>query len=201
MTIGQALKRAQRDMKIKEATLLLSYVIHKKYTTILAHTDAPISIRSYMRFLHLVRKRKKGVPFAYLTNEKAFFGLDFIVNKHTLIPRPDTEVLIEKVLEELDTKTSPYTLIDVGVGSGCIPIAIQKNVNNALTCIGTDKYKKALRIASKNSIRHNAPIQYIHTNLIKSITHEMIHTKNLIITANLPYIKKEQFKKEPSIKW
>ena len=177
----------------------------------------------------LIAKRNAGVPLAYLTGHKEFYGLDFLVNKHTLIPRPDTEMLVQEVLN----KISPYAgeahgeagegvrimLIDVGTGSGCIPIAIQSQVTSyklQVTSFATDISKQALAIAKKNAKKHNAditflcghllaPIQKLYPDTGQDLACGLYNSTTLqlyshsIITANLPYLTEEQFITEPSI--
>ena len=153
-----------------------------------------------LKFLYSVWRRKHGVPIAYLTGQKEFFGLNFWVNRHTLIPRPETEIMIEKIIEHcVGSKNSP-TIFDIGTGSGCIAITLAKKFSNA-NVFASDVSEGALRVAQKNAKKHNTKIEFKKGSLLlpcisilKSNT-----SKNIIITANLPYLTKKQFNAEKSI--
>ncbi len=197
-----------------EASLLLAHVQNESRENIIAHPEKPVSPFQTWKFLLLCRQRHLGMPIAYLSGHKEFFGLDFLVNKHTLVPRPETETLAEAVAENAMTynltSTTQIVMIDVGTGSGCIPIAIiktlwQKKIKLPLV-IASDISRKALLIAKKNAKRHNVDITFIRGNLlepaIKKLTKKfkILNLKSeIIITANLPYLTAEQFDREPSI--
>ena len=128
-----------------------------------------------------------------------------MVNKNTLVPRPDTEVLVELVLEELDQKkeSDKILLIDVGTGSGCIPISVEKKLNKKnIQTFATDISAKALKIAKQNAQIQNVDITFFQGNLLKPLLKNFsVETKyfSLILTANLPYLTQKQFDEEPSI--
>lgn len=213
MTISQLLKKNYNIIESIDSQLLLAHILKKSREYILTHGDEKISFTAQVRFNRLVTKRKKGIPLAYLTGHKEFFGLDFLVNKHTLVPRPDTEVLVETVVSYIMkhiayNKQTDITLVDIGTGTGCIPIAIQKTIqqcnNVTINTIATDISKKALRIAKQNAKKHNTQITFLHGNLLKPLIKTNLipsqpNTYPLIVTANLPYLTKEQFEQEPSI--
>lgn len=148
-----------------------------------------------------LRLRLKNHPLAYLTKEKAFYNLNFSVNKNTLIPRPESELFIDYLKEK---NLSNYSIIDIGTGSGCLIITLFKNLkpeqkeNTLFT--GLDISKKALKVAKKNNIKYNTVnnIRLLKSNLLdnKKISFK---EKNILI-ANLPYVSKEIYKKEKSIK-
>lgn len=184
-----------------DADLLLSTAAGKTREFILIHPEYKLSLWQKARFFYFLYQYKKGMPIAYLTGHKEFFGLNFIVNRHVLIPRPETELLVEEVLKKIKSQS---TLIDVGTGSGCIPISIlktatQKNIN----AIAIDVSRSALTIAKKNALRHDIKIKFLHGNLLEPILNNKFDasTAPLIITANLPYLTNEQAINEPSIKY
>lgn len=188
-----------------EAKLLLSFVIKKPKEYILAHPEHNISLWQKIKFNYLWKKMQSGIPFAYITGHKEFFNLDFLVNKHTLIPRPDTETIVDEAVNEIKNKENNILLIDVGTGTGCIPISILKifkdlrNLN--ITTIATDISKQALKIAKKNAKKHKVAIKFLHGDLLSPIlqTYKLTGLQALVITANLPYLKEEWWKNEPSI--
>ncbi len=182
-----------------DAELILAHVLKKKREFVITHPEFLVPCFPKFRFQNSVSKRTKGIPLAYLTGHKEFFGLDFLVNKHTLIPRPETEVLIEEALKEIKKNT---TIIDVGTGSGCIPISIIKSLKANSTTYATDISAKALRMARKNAAKHAVEIKFFKGNLLEPIikNYDLLTIgSELIITANLPYLTQKQFDEEVSI--
>lgn len=206
-SIREILQKSQ-SIDSTEAQILLSHMTQQSREFIITHPEKKVDLLNYLKFRRLVNKRKKGVPVAYLTGHKEFFGLDILVNKYTLVPRPETEILVEKVIEEIRNKKleiGEIILIDVGTGSGCIPISILKNINrNNIKAFAIDISKQALKIAQQNASNYNVDINFLQGNLLEPISkfHNSlfrIPNSQIIITANLPYLTQEQFDEEPSI--
>lgn len=181
-------------------------MLKKPREFVIAHPGYKLTWRQKLRFNHYVTQRKRGAPLAYITGHKEFFGLDFIVNRHVLIPRPETEGLVEAVIESgiMDNKLGEkILLIDVGTGSGCIPIAIIKTLKQKnIKTIGIDISKSALKAAKQNAKKHNVDITFLHGNLLGPLllNHISIQSySHLIITANLPYLSESLHASEPSI--
>lgn len=177
--------------KNTEDLILKSLATKKTKEFILAHPEYRLTIWQRLRLFYFQSLRKKGWPMAYIAGHKEFFGLDFLVNHHILIPRPDTEVLVENAIEEIK-RNKKTVLIDIGTGSGCIPIVIGKTlVDMDIEIVATDISKNALKIAHKNAKKHGIKIKFIHSNLLEN--DELLQYINikfpyqLIITANLPY--------------
>lgn len=187
-----------------DGDILLSWSIKKPKEFVLIHPEYKLSLHEMLRFFYASKKYQHGLPIAYITHHKEFFGLDFFVNRHTLIPRPDTELMVEEVIKEIKNSSLDITgswLIDVGTGSGCIPIAIAKNIKE-IKIVATDISTGALKIARKNARTHNVSIEFLHGNLLEPVIKlfkSFPTNSELIITANLPYLTKEQFQNEPSI--
>ncbi|KKS53992.1 MAG: Release factor glutamine methyltransferase, partial [Candidatus Magasanikbacteria bacterium GW2011_GWA2_42_32] len=142
-------------------------------------------------FKKLIARRAKGEPIAYLIGHKEFYGLDFEINKNVLIPRPETELMVEEVVKKIDRLK--IILIDVGTGSGCIPIAILKTIKNTATikCFAIDISPGAIATAKRNAKKHNVKIKFLHGNLLEPMMSQLTQysKKNkIIITANLPYL-------------
>ncbi len=210
-TIKQLLQQARQKIDPLDAELLLAHVLNKPREWILVHTETKITKKQEKRYKQLLVRRANGEPIAYLTGHKEFFGLDFVVNKNVLIPRPDTEILVESVLKQFQNskfKIQNSLLIDVGTGSGCIPIAILKNLQTCtpanLHTIAIDISKPALATARRNANKHKVKIKFLHSNLVEPILKAYslkLKAHNLIITANLPYLTKKQFDNSPTIQF
>jgi len=215
MQIKQVLKWGHEKLLLTsdsarlDAEILLAHVLNQSATFLLTHDDTEIGFFKLWGYKRLIAKRKNGLPIAYLTGHKEFFFLDFEVNKHVLVPRPDTEILVECVIEYIQQLSMINSqlpiLLDVGTGSGCIPISILKNVEG-LTAIATDVSEKALQVAKKNVKKHKlqSRIQLIKSDLLKEVPIFLFKDKEVILTANLPYIPKDlqvnpELKYEPQI--
>ena len=212
--------------------ILLAFSIGKPREFLYSHPEHPVSIIQYLRFRWFIHRYKKGYSVAAITKHKEFYGLDFFVNKHTLIPRPDTELMVAEATGimnyELRIKDTNITYIDVGTGSGCVPIAIlchceerndeaipkfggndngiatprKSGARNDIHVYASDISRAALRVAKKNAKIHGVKINFFHGNLLQPLIHNskfIIHNSNVIITANLPYLTEQQFQSEPSI--
>jgi len=198
MTIEQALKLAIDKLNTKkinlphlEAELLLSEILKKPREFILAHAEKKLTAIQMAKFKCLIFRRLKGEPTAYLTGHKEFYGLKFKVNKNVLIPRPETELMIEEALKLTAHNSRPITIIDVGTGSGCIIITLAKQTAYC-KLLATDISAKALTVAKQNARAHNVhkKIKFLKGDLLYPLIHNSafkIPESELIITANLPY--------------
>ena len=186
----------QADLEILKA-----YTIGRPKEFLFTYPEYKLSILQNIRLRYFVWLYKRGYSVAAIIKHKEFFGLDFFVNRHVLIPRPETELMVENALEEIKKIGQDVTLIDIGTGSGCVPIAILKNINRQINAFATDISRKALKAAKKNAKKQNVKISFLHDNLLEPIlkNRASICTFPLIITANLPYLTEEQFQKEHSI--
>jgi len=187
---------------VLDAELLLAYVLKKDRAYLMAHDDQLLTFWQRQRFKWLVQRRKKAVPLAYLVKNKEFFGLDFEVNRHVLIPRPDTEVMVQAVLDYIQPCD---VLLDVGTGSGCIPTAVLKQMDG-VTAVATELSRSALHVAQRNVKRHGLKnrVMFIHSNLLKNVDVDLFDSRHVILTANLPYVPgdypvNEEAKHEPKM--
>jgi release factor glutamine methyltransferase len=167
-----------------DSELLLSYILLKNRSWILSHIDQPLSFDQLATADALLVKAVSGKPLPYLLGHWEFFGLDFVVTPDVLIPRPETELLVVKAIEWLRSSQKEYQIADVGTGSGCIAVAIAKNIPNC-RIMATDISSRALKIALKNVMKHRVPdqISLVQTNLMDGLTQTFD-----LICANLPYI-------------
>jgi release factor glutamine methyltransferase len=204
-----------------DAEVLLAHVLGQPREFLIAHDTDHVGFFQQLQYKHLVRKRAQNFPASQLMGTKGFFGLDFDVNKHTLIPRPDTEIIVEEVLKLLPlvgggregvTQKENLCIIDIGTGSGCIPISILNEIRKSGSCLpagtvseypdcyATDISNHALKVAKRNAKKHGVHVTFKQGNLLEPFQSEISNLKSqIIITANLPYLTEEQFTTEPSI--
>jgi len=211
-TIKQSLLQAVNKLKKTsespwlDAEVLLAYALKINKTKLYARSEKVLTKNKYQSFQRLIARRLKNEPVAYITHHKEFFGLDFYVDKNVLIPRPETELLIEETLKQSSINKKRLTIVDVGTGSGCIAISIAKNISHFLTTkiYATDISKRALQIARKNAKRHKvfSKIKFLYGNLLKPLPISLFKKKqNFIIVANLPYLTTREWQKTtPEIK-
>jgi len=176
-----------------ETEILLGFAINKSREFLYSHPEYKLSSSQYEKFKKLIARRIKREPIAYIVGHKEFYGLDFIVDKNVLIPRPDTEIIIDEVLKSFDSLRS-LRILDMGTGSGCIAITLKKHLTES-NIIGSDISKKAINIANKNAKKHSTKISFFVSDLFKNIPNKY-HNKLDIIIFNPPYLTKNESKKE-----
>ncbi|MGO4770043.1 peptide chain release factor N(5)-glutamine methyltransferase [Flavobacterium sp. W22_SRS_FK3] len=143
-----------------------------------------------------LKQLKKEVPIQYLLGKTNFYGLDFEVNENVLIPRPETEELVEWIINE-NTKTEKYKklkILDIGTGSGCIAISLAKNLINA-EVYGIDVSKKAIETAKKNAANNNVDVTFMFLDILET---DVLTCNFDIIVSNPPYVRnleKKEIKK------
>jgi len=196
MNIQTAVQKAQLFLKKKniktpvlDSQILMSEAIKKGKEFIIFNFDKKISNKSLEYFTKLIHQRGRGEPIAYLVKKKYFWKYQFFVNRDVLIPRPDTEVLIEEVLKLTKNKDN-LNLLDVGVGSGCILISILKDKKNFYGT-GIDISKKSLDTCKING-KNLGVINRLR--LYKSDIDNFHFRKYDLIISNPPYIKKSKLK-------
>ncbi len=216
MNIRQAISKtdfkllgeAKEDYR-PEAEFCLSFVLKKPREFLFAHPEKKLSFWQSRRYKNLINRIIKNIPLAYLFKEKEFYGLSFFVNKNVLIPRPETELMVEEVLNAIKNCSSEagLFLMDVGTGSGCIIITLAKILKKEFRGIdfnffGLDISAKALKVARKNAKTHGvcSDVGFVKSDLLEGFAHKRKKMEGLtMITANLPYLTKEQIKNSPTI--
>lgn len=183
-----------------DAEVLLAHLLKKDRSYLKTHDEEHVGLIIRWKFSRLAKKRKDGIPLAYLTGEKYFYGLRFVVNKDTLIPRPETELIVDDVIKMAKNNS---LIVDIGTGSGCIPISIATNVQTT-AIIATDISKEALKVAKQNAMNNTASVSFRHGSLAQPVLEDIAqaHKRNqpVIITANLPYLVPDHLS-EPTIKY
>lgn len=213
MKISQVLEQSQEKLKNnikdyqKEALLIASFVLDSPIEKIISQTDKKIKHSKYKKIIELSKKRSQNWPLAYLTGIKSFYNLDFMVNKNTLIPRPESELIIEEIIKNnFNISEQETIIIDIGTGSGCLIISLADILKNkeSISFYAIDISRRALKVAQKNAKKHKSKkdIKFLRGGLLGPVKRKLKNIKkesHIIIIANLPYLTKEEIKKEPSI--
>ena len=172
-----------------DSEILLASVIEKDRKYLILNDDQNIKEKNLIHFQKLINKRSFREPIAYLTNKKHFWNYKFFVTKDTLIPRPDTELIVEQILKLTKSKTK-MKILDIGVGSGCILLTILKERKNFYG-VGVDISKKCLNISKINA--KNLEVSS-RVKFFKSDVDKFDLGKYDLIVSNPPYIKKFDLK-------
>jgi len=181
-----------REKKIKshiiDSELLLASVLDKSREEILINLDQNIEKNKTMKFKNYLKRRSKNEPIAYILGEKEFWSKKFKVTKDTLIPRPETELLVDKLLDIY--KNKKISILDIGTGSGCIILSLLNGLKRS-TGTGIDISKKAILIAKKNAFKFNLQSR---VKLINKSYENIFNTKFDLIVSNPPYIERKDLK-------
>ncbi len=200
---AQLLRRAGVPEPRREAASLLAHVIARDRTFIITHAETTLTPSDIQRFRQYVERRATGEPLQYITGHQEFFSLDFEVTPDVLIPRPETELLVETALDLLsttslhpnnlhpDNKSTTPLICDVGTGSGCIAITILHE-RPATRALGLDISTSALRIAARNALRHrvNERLTLVASDCFAALDPNTAPRFSLII-SNPPYVASE----------
>ena len=179
---------------VLEATLVLGELLNVDKTYIYTHGDTLVSESIVDKFLEMMKRRAKGYPIQYIINRKEFMGLDFYVEEGVLIPRPDTEILVEYVLDYIDKeyKDKPINILDLGIGSGSIALSLAYYNKNA-TVYGVDINDVPLKVAHINRERFKLDNVYLYKgDLFQGIEGLELEERIHIIASNPPYIPKKE---------
>lgn len=171
-----------------DATLLLAEVLDCSRAHVIAHPEKTLNSEQAERYEHFIARRSTGEPVAYLLGRRAFYDREFIVTPSVLIPRPETEHLLEIAIEAAKTRANPV-VVDVGTGSGALAVTLAANVPQAEVC-ATDISLDALEIAARNAREQDAVVSFFQGDLLQPIIERGIKAE--IVMANLPYIATDE---------
>lgn len=197
MNISRALEQATallQDAEIgearREASSLLSFVLGRDATFLIAHPEYTLSDSEEEKYKSYIYRRAKHEPFQYIVRRQEFYGLEFEVSPAVLIPRPETELLVEAAIGHLKLKTNPH-FCEIGVGSGCISVTILHEIPTA-TAIAGDVSEKALALARKNAGRYavDRRIEFRISNVFENLPAGPFDA----ILSNPPYIPEGDIK-------
>ena len=209
MQIKDVIRKGMIDLKVNgiqepnlKARLLMQHILNKPRQYLLVHDTDMLTLRQQVDYFKAIKKLKQGVPLQHITNMQEFMKLNFYVSQDVLIPRPDTEILVEEVIN-IAKKIRAKKILDLCTGSGAIAVSLAKYIEDS-QITATDISEKALRVAKLNAKNNEVEdkITFIKSDLFKEIPKE----KYDIIVSNPPYIRKEEIerldrevKKEPHI--
>ena len=187
----RTLQAAGIEEAILDARLLLEAVCGTDRNDLLVHGEQPVMPQAEEKYLHWIRQRAEHIPLQQLTGEQDFMGLTFSVNEHVLIPRQDTEILVEEVLKELHDR---MRILDMCTGSGCILLSLL-HYSNDCEGLGVDLSAEALEVAGRNVLKVLTPEKAEHAHFLQSDLFEKVEGKFEIIVSNPPYIASAEVEK------
>lgn len=214
MNIQQALISSIKKLRASaspsahlDAEVLLSYILKKPRGYLLAHQEQKLTATQTKKFKSLISRRQKGIPIPYLTNHQEFYSLDFFVDQRVMIPRPETELLIEEVVKHARLiyhklyaiSHKPIIIADIGTGSGCIAVTLVKYLPN-VKIYATDISEKALAVAKINAKKHKVlkRIKFLKGDLLSPLGRLRSLDRNIdILVANLPYLTRDELANVP----
>lgn len=193
MTIRQILNQAKSlEIEYFIVRKLLCYVLNVDEKHLIIHQEEDIENRYLSLYNKYLTELTNGKPLQYITNKQEFMGMEFYVNENVLIPQPDTEILVEQAIENINTYSSKkLDVLDLCTGSGAIAISIKKRCVQNIKMYASDISKKALDVAKKNMLNI---LKTDSITFIKSDMFENINMKFDIIVSNPPYIKRDIIK-------
>ncbi|MCK6566274.1 MAG: peptide chain release factor N(5)-glutamine methyltransferase [Chloroflexi bacterium] len=204
--LTQVIPTLQTDRPDMDAQILLAHVLDCPRSRLIANLHAPLTPPQIESANHTFARLRTGEPLPYILGHWEFFGLDFDITNDVLIPRPETELLVEKAIDWLKASPERKTVADVGTGSGLIATCIAMNVPDA-RILATDISHAALKIAKHNAekfhVHHN--IEFVECDLLPQSSIVNRQSKIDLICANLPYIPTQTlkglpiFRREPTI--
>ncbi|TAE64667.1 MAG: peptide chain release factor N(5)-glutamine methyltransferase [Flavobacteriia bacterium] len=186
------LQTIQEEAEIESFFFILTEFLHNlKRMDVSLHPDFEITESYVKKWQTIISELKTEKPIQYITGEAWFYGLRFEVNENTLIPRPETEELVEWIVKGLKEKGKEQRVLDIGTGSGCIPIALKKEIPNAAV-FAIDISEKALEMARKNALDNQVEVNFIQQDILQSSTLQLSKSSNLlfdVIVSNPPYVR------------
>jgi release factor glutamine methyltransferase len=193
--LNNALKQLEKrsEFPLLEIQVLLAHVINKPREWLISHPDEPLSDTQVQAANEQLTRLLNGVPLPYITGRQAFFGLDFVVSPDVLIPRPETEQLVEECIQWLEEHPTKRKMVDVGTGSGVIAVTLADHFDD-LEVTAMDISDQALEIARQNAeqFRVDQKIVFLKNDLLDNCKKRFD-----LIAANLPYIPTETLKTLP----
>lgn len=190
------LKNANIETFDIDSRVLLSYILGMEHHLFISNPKAIVPPKQYKEYIKLIKRRAKNEPIAQITKEKEFWSIPFKISKQTLIPRADSETLIEAVKNEFKDTSAPHKIIDLGTGTGCLLLTLLTEYKNA-TGFGIDIQANAVKTAKQNAKKLSLDnrTQILKYSWYNKSPHKKIKdTKFNIVISNPPYITKSDMK-------
>ena len=200
----EKLKKSEIEFPEINADTLLAYILSCDRANLYTNPDDLINDSDICKYNELIHKRASHVPLQYITKRVEFMSLDFVVDEGVLIPRPETEILVEAVIKKTDNKLYHdriITIIDIGTGSGNIAVSLAKNISN-VKIYASDISREALTVANENVLRHDVTdqIHLLHGNVFEAFSSKVKKGQVDFIVSNPPYVSKSESKNlEPEL--
>jgi len=195
------------DTPALDASVLLARILDKPRSWVMAHSEVILSSEQQNQLNDMLVRLENGEPFPYVIGAWEFFGLEFTVTPDVLIPRPETELLVEKAIMWMQSNSDRHNIADIGTGSGAIAISLATHIPNA-NILATDISVQALEVAKSNAEKHHVidSIKFIECDLLPDQSHTKNHKSEIdLLCANLPYIPTQTlhqlpvFNREPTL--
>jgi release factor glutamine methyltransferase len=186
MNIGETITAASTQIDRRDAELLLAHVLQQPRTYVLAHPEVELDFIQRANFEALITRRAQGMPLQYLLGMQEFYGLELRVTPDALIPRPETEQLVEAVLAWSRKRMKPMNVLDIGTGTGAIALALVSN-EPMLNVVATDVSLPALQLARDNALRLGLSdrVRFVESDLFSNLHPTVLFDA---IVSNPPYI-------------
>jgi release factor glutamine methyltransferase len=197
VTLAEAIYQAAQRLSVHgisnarlDAEVLLSHAFMRDRAWLIIHRNESLDEAHRTRFEDAINRRARREPLQYITGEQEFWGLDFSVTPDVLIPRPETELVVEAALKIIQTAGRQVTIVDLCVGSGCIAVSLAKETN-AARIFATDKSNRALAVARENARKHDVSdhIRFLEGDLFGPLAELDLHGMVDIIVSNPPYVR------------
>jgi release factor glutamine methyltransferase len=211
LTIKKALTLAPKLPRL-DREVLLAHVLGKDRVFLIAHSETKLTSNQLKHYQSFLTRATAHEPIAYIVGTKEFYGRNFLVNQNTLIPRPETEIMIEHILQSIKESAHKYknekkiAIVDIGTGSGCIIVSLAKELESSadhrrsnIELFATDISSRALREAQKNAQYHDTKkgITFMKSDLLSRLLKQLSRSAEIFVVANLPYLSAALYRSAP----
>lgn len=194
MTVAALQKKYLPLLAPEDFFLLVAHATRQEKVFLLAHPEYKLSPKMLEQAEAFLERRLKHEPVAYIVGHKEFYGREFLVTPDTLIPRPETELLVEAILKRATDQEGEIAILDIGTGSGNIIVTLASELSQKKNSFfGIDISPLALATAKKNAVKNNVDtrINFLESDLLEKFLSHHIKNQHIIIAANLPYLSRE----------
>lgn len=201
LSIGDTIKAGAQQLRAggvaewqRDASTLLAHLLSRDRTFVIAHAGDALNEEQLAAFQSLIERRSGGEPLQYITGHQEFYKLDFEVSRAVLIPRPETELIVETALQLMCEDPAPL-IADIGTGSGCLAISLLHERPTAWA-LAIDVSPAALRIAQRNSARHDVAdrLDLLGSNTLSALDATQVEWRFDLIVSNPPYVSEDEMK-------